>query len=346
MPVQSAASAGRLRIAYVIENGGIFGGVRIVAEHLNRLTERGHFAALILKENAPINWLPGLRFPQYWAGSMPVDPASFDVVVGTGLSTWEQAAGKDFGKARRFALVQMLDHLFHPAADHKGMLPRYKLPLRFITISKWLTREVAKLSGQGPERVFQINNGIDLNLFYPDNMLPRDPDRLRIVIEGHTMNLAKDGEEMMYKAALAAKTRYGSDIEIIGFSQFPPRREFDRFWYRPDQNKIREIYSAGDIFLKASVLEGNPGPHFEAMACGFAAVCTAINEGDDDLHHEENCLKVRYGDQEGFEANMFRLIEGANLRRALAANALTWVQQHKRWDGVIDRLETIYGGQE
>lgn len=335
-----------MRIAYIVESGGIFGGVRIIAEHLNRLYGRGHYAVLIVKEQgSEINWLP-TQFAQMWAGSMTTDPASFDVVVGTGLSTWGEAAGKVFGKARRFALVQMLDHLFHPEDTHKAMLPKYKLPLTFITISKWLTREVSKLSGQGVGSIYRINNGIDFNLFYRDNMLPRDPSRIRIVTEGHTMNLAKDGDEMVWRAATAAKKKYGDVIEFLGFSQFPPRREFDRFWLRPSQKEIREIYSAGDIFLKASKLEGNPGPHFEAMACGHAAVCTAINEGDDDLHHEENCLKVRYGDQEGFEANLFRLIDGANLRKALAANALTWVGQHKRWEPVIDQLESIYRGDD
>ena len=333
-----------MRIAYIVESGGIFGGVRILAEHLNRLTDRGHYAVLIFsQEGGEINWLP-TRFPQMWANKMSADPKTFDVVVGTGLSTWGAASSAAFGKARRFALVQMLDHLFHPEATHKAMLPKYKLPLEFITISDWLTREVSRLSGQYVGAIHKINNGIDFDLFHRDNTLPRDPDRIRIVTEGHTMNLAKDGDEMVWRAATAAKAHYGDVIEFMGFSQFPPRREFDRFWYRPSQKEIREIYSAGDIFLKASRYEGNPGPHFEAMACGSAAVCTAINEGDDDLHHEVNCLKVKYGDQAGLEANLFRLIDGENLRKALAANALTWVQQHKRWEDVIDHLEVIYRG--
>jgi len=329
-----------MRIAYICESSGIFGGVRIVAEHLNRLTDRGHDCWYFPTENDSIRWLP-TRFNQAWIQAAPPLIGQCDVVVATAGSTWPLVAESPiFGKAKRMALCQMLEHLFHApdSQNYKSLVKNLRLPLHFIVISQWLKAELKKFARRP---VSVIRNGIDPALFYPD---PWEPHKgIRLLVEGHTLNQAKDINEMTHWAIMALKNA-GYHFETWGFSQTAPRWEFDQYWVMPDQDTIRHLYSSCDILVKASRYEGRPGPDLEAMACG-CAVNRAILTGDDDLTDGVNCLKVKYGDLEQFTRNLQRLMVDDDLRRTLIENGKTYVREHADWQTAIDLLETALKGE-
>lgn len=329
-----------MKIAYIAPTG-VFGGVRIVNEHLNRLSERGHDCTLISVSNQPLSWLPA-RYEQRPASDAGT---GYDVIVGTAIGTWGMAA--DLAKAnnaKSAGLMQMAEWLF----DYKdgeqslGQLNAFQTRLDVVmAISEWL----AKLCEAVPERnVARIRNGIDTGLFYPDPIpdLPKF-DGITLVTEGYTSNRAKDVDGMTYAAFRRLRYDYGIPVRTLGFSQFPAEFPFDGFWQMPQQNIIRKIYSSGDVFVKASRYEGRPGPDMEAMACG-AVVCRAIGTGDDDLQDGVNCLKVQYGDVDGFTANLLRLVSDPELRSQLRENALKYVKEQYDWPTAIDGVELALTG--
>jgi glycosyltransferase involved in cell wall biosynthesis len=330
-----------VRIAYICETGGVWGGVRIIAEHLNRLVDRGYECWFYALQPSLIDWLP-TRFYQSTLESASPLVGKCDVVVATAGSTWQLVANDPrFGRAKRMCLVQMMEHLFYPPESeaYKAFVNNVKLPLYPIVISEWLKKEMEKFN---PRPVSMIRNGIDPNLFFPDPWIDKHP-KLRLLVEGNSLNQAKDVDEMVHWAILALK-RSGYEFETWGFSQNAPRWEFDRYWVLPRQEDIRHIYSSCDILVKATRYEGRPGPDLEAMACG-CAVNRAILTGDDDLKNGYNCLVVKYGDQVNFTDNLQRLVVDEELRRTLIANGKIYVRDHANWDGAIDLLEKAMFGE-
>ncbi len=323
------------KIAYLGPTG-IFGGVRVLVEHLNQLSDRGHECTLISTTGAPVNWLP-CHFEQ----RLLADPGTgYDITVGTAVETWPRAL--ELKAARTAGLLQMADWLFHTkdSPEYKATLAAFTAPVEVLAISEWL----AQLSEAAGHVTHRIRNGIDTNLFHYESF-PDVPafDGITVVTEGYSHNAAKDVDEYFKRAVRHLRWDEGRTIRAIGFSQYQQSFEFDAFWQQPAQDLIRRIYSAGDIFLKASRYEGRPGPDLEAMACG-AVVCRAIGTGDDDLIDGENCLKVPYGDYDGFVANFRRLIDDADLRAQLKANALEYIKTRCDWAGAIDLVEQALTG--
>ena len=326
-----------MKISYIGPTG-VFGGVRAITEHCNRLSERGHDCTLIHPDSAPMEWLP-YRFAQ-----RPVsDPGTgYDVVVGTAIGTWPQALTLA-GDARACGLVQMADWLFWPKDGdfYRQTLEQFTTPIDVLAISEWLALLAEAVPGR---KVYRIRNGIDQHLFFPESFPDTPPfDGVTIVTEGYSHNPAKDVDEYFKRCIRHLKWDKGRTIRALGFSQFQPTFEFDNHWVQPPQDLIRRIYSTGDIFLKASRYEGRPGPDLEAMACG-AVVCRAIGAGGDDLHDEDNCLVVPYGDYDGFVANCERLIDDPALRKRLRENGMKYVKEHCDWPGAIDLVEQALTG--
>lgn len=326
-----------MKIAY-LGPSGVFGGVRAIAEHCNGLAARGHAVTFISTDGQPISWLP------MFCEQRPLgDPgAGYDVVVGTAINTWP-IAQKIAGEARTVGFLQMAEWLFAPkdSDPYRALMRDFATPIDVMAISGWLAELAETVPGR---KVYPIRNGIDTRLFYPEPFadVPQD-GAIRVVLEGLTPNPAKDVDDMAARAVRRLRWDGGYKIVTGGFSQFNVQLfEYDQFWHNPPQHVIRKIYSSGDIFLKATRYEGRPGPDMEAMACG-AVVCRAIGTGDDDLINDVNCLKVGYGDFDGFLENFRRLCDDADLRKRLRDGGLEYAKSHP-WEGAIDLVEEALTG--
>lgn len=327
-------------IAY-IGPSGIFGGVRLLVEHCNGLARRGHNVTYLVTDGQPISWL-ACNFNQ-----RPIsDPgAGYDVIVGSAIGTWPGTVemARKLG-AKSSGVMQMAEWLFYPkgADGYRANLEAFTAPLDSVmVISEWLAKMAEQVEGRPVKR---IQTGVDPRLFFRQPF-PDAPgfEGVTVVTEGHSANPAKDYDEMTLRALRHVKNDMGLPVRVIGFSQFQQASEiYDRYWTQPQQNVIRNIYSSADIFLKASRYEGRPGPDLEAMACG-TAVCRAIGAGDDDLIDGHNCLKVNYGDQAGFVANLLKLIREPDYRAWLAGNASEYVKS-RTWEASIDAVEETLTG--
>jgi len=194
-----------MKIAYVGPTG-VFGGVRIIVEHCNRLAERGHAVTLIGTTGAPVEWLP-CSFEQ-----RPItDPGEgYDVVVGTALNTWPMSV--DIAKGgRAFGLLQMAEWLnfAKDSADYRAQLAHFTAPVEVLAISDWLAQlaevpvqhgpsaenGVSRGSYDEPRKVHRIRNGIDTRQFFPEPFGDLKPfDGLSVINEGYSHNPAKDVE--------------------------------------------------------------------------------------------------------------------------------------------------------
>lgn len=243
-----------MKIGYIAPTG-VFGGVRIVAEHVNRLADRGH-ECVYLWTDKPMDWLP-LRCEQ-----RPLADAGsgFDRLVGTAMATWPTTRTMaDSLSCGAFGLMQMAEWLFSVKGSdaERATIEMFSTPLDGVmAISKWLG-DAARTVHPG-DKVHQVRNGIDPALFYPDPIAEiRSTNEFIVVVEGYENNRAKDIGGMTRRALRRFEQDHGLKFRLIGFSQFKPTMDFDAFWQTPSQQEIRRIYSSGDVLLKASRWEGD-----------------------------------------------------------------------------------------
>jgi glycosyltransferase involved in cell wall biosynthesis len=325
-----------LKICYLNLASQVFGGVRIVNEHCNRLADRGHEVGYCSLTGDKVEWLP-VRYHSFSWNEM--NPREWDAIVATEVNTWPFLQ-RMVTPARKFTFVQMLEWKFfqasRPRAANRVKMYYHWLDLTPITISKHIVKH---LESCGHREVHLIPYGLDFDLFHPDEPIIPKGDKVRVLIEGHVVNEAKDVDQLAWQACQYVR----DDIEVWGLSQFEPLYPFDQFFRLPKQEDLRRIYSACDILIKASKVEGKAASPFEAMACGCVPVC-AINEGTDDLIYGKNCLLSQYNLLK-LRHNLKKLVNDDSLRGELAQNGLEYVREHFQWDDKIDILEGVLCGQ-
>lgn len=331
-----------MNILYITLGYNPCGGVRILVEHLNRLTERGHSCSMVaLTGETSLTWMP-TNFKIVSPENAAKVAKKADVVVATEANTMSVVMGLDT-KARKYLFCQMRESLFFWRTNQEWALgveevyAQAKGVLRPIVISQWLKDFFEEEYGY--EDVPIVPNGVNTEMFYPDPVFPKG-DKPRILIEGHGKNEAKDIHNLSYQVVDAYRKNV-QPVELWGFSQYMPAGEWDKYWTLPSQDEIRQIYSSSTVLLKASRYEGRSCVDPEAMACGCAVV-RAIDTGDDDLIDGHNCLKVKYGDAQGMYDNLKRVLEDRALRKRLIKNGLKYVKKHLGWEDKIDLLEHIY----
>jgi glycosyltransferase involved in cell wall biosynthesis len=126
-------------------------------------------------------------------------------------------------------------------------------------------------------------------------------------IKGSRLVFCGSGEEQKARA-------YCAQLGITESVEF-------RGWIS-DREKVNELNRAC-VFCLPSYDEGLPMGVLEAMSAGVPIVTTPVGGIPDVLKHEENAMLFEPGDVSGLNDCLIRLIKNRDLRRQLAARALT-----------------------
>lgn len=323
-----------MRIFLTTPDFSVHGGIRVILEWANRLAER-HFVVLrTLGHSTKCQWFPLSKRVRV----MPNDRLlpSCDVVIITSphsIHYQERAPNKKI-----FVFMQMVEHLFRPG-DHdwwQRCKQFYTSPHPMFLISGWNHRVVDSEFGRtGPTHY--IGNGVNLSHFPIDNE-PKTGEPT-VLIEGWVAgNASKDTARVAPQ--VAARLR-DDGYKILAYSQFPigdyghvPHE----YHVRPSLPALNELYRRATILMKAT--------HFDARACAPVEAMTkgtvtarAIREGDDDLVHDQNCLRTPY-DADALYAAAKQLLTDEPLRIRLANNCLQHVQMYT-WDYWLNKVEEV-----
>jgi glycosyltransferase involved in cell wall biosynthesis len=176
-----------------------------------------------------------------------------------------------------------------------NLIPQYPAPRRMIvraaeaadgliTVCEALKTSLVEL-GIAPERVTVLRNGVDLELFRPqDRAAARSEFALRrrtLVSVGHLIRrkghhhvigalphladtdliIAGDGEEKSALQALARRLGVEDRVRFLG---------------AVSQERLRALYNAADALVLASSREGWANVLLEAMACGTPVVASNV----------------------------------------------------------------------
>jgi glycosyltransferase involved in cell wall biosynthesis len=312
----------------------VCGGVAVVLQHANRLMNRGKEVLILsLSQDIDADWFFGNNVPINIFDEAVSIIQSYDIVIATHFSTVEIV--KNTKANRKIYFVQSDERRFYNdfLRINKCENTYQDYELEYMTEALWIQRW---LKEEFNHEAYYEPNGLDRKLFYETKPLVNKNNIPRILIEGpinHSFKGMKDAYDSV--------KNLDCELWIVSNYGVPDNDwKYDRFFEKVPMNKMKEIYSACDIFLKMSKVEGFFGPPLEAMACGCAVVVGKCTGYDEYIINEKNALVVEQGDVSEARFAIQRLIDDKSLKDDLIKNGKKTVKKWS-WSRSIDFLERV-----
>jgi GT2 family glycosyltransferase/glycosyltransferase involved in cell wall biosynthesis len=334
--VRAARPRGPLRIVYVTEDTGVGGGHRDVFEHLNRLRDRGHQAALFTLGSEP-EWF-SLRVPVHSFANYEALSAALAELDAIKVATWWMTAAPVWRASIPHGLpvyfVQDIETSYYPDHEHArhAVLDSYRPEFRYMTISSW-NRDRLRELGLDAEL---IPPGINLDMFRPRSDVKR---RERMVLALGRANPLKNLPLTLAAWRSLERPRpelclFGIEPELVGPDL---ARDGVRYVDSPADERVNELFCQATVFVQTSVHEGFALPPLEAMATGAAVVCTDAHGNRDFCADRVNCL-IAEPDRRSVGAAIERLLDDPQLRARLGSEGIRTAHDYA-WERRIDALE-------
>lgn len=352
-----------MKISFILPGVGISGGVKAVFEFANQLLLKGHEVVVyyplvpllddskwynfkssfrkakgLIKELLKIEKIDWFDLKARVARVPSLDEGyieNADIIVATWWVTAYWVKKYSAAKGEKFYLVQHYEIWGGPA---KNVNESYRLGLHIIVNSTWLKDILMKEVNVKADSL--IFHAPDYEHFYPEEKKCKN-NKIRIIIPYRKASW-KGTEDGIIAYRRLRKGR--SDIQLVMYgpdrgSNLPEEVEFH---YRPSNNKLREIYNSGDIFVFPSHSEGFGMPPMEAMACKCAVVATNVGAVPDYVIPGKTALVVHPKRPDLLTENVNKLIEDAELRGKIALAGYNYITEKFSWGKSTDMLENLF----
>jgi glycosyltransferase involved in cell wall biosynthesis len=315
-----------LRIAYLMEDTDLSGGVRIQLAQADALIDRGHDVTILTK-GAPLAWRASRAEWLYVDDFRLADLSPYDFVIATFWTTVQPAF--EMAGNRVIHLCQGLESTFTAYEDIRPDIEAvYRLPLPKMVVSPHL-RDWLHPFGQEVVWVGQI---VDEEFYRPRRTAEHEP--LRVLLPGaHQIDFK--GVDVGYDAALHARAM-GARFDLIRVSPWAPSREEPKetaseFHVALDARAMVDLVHSCDIVLAPSRKEEGFGlPVAEAMAAGLPAVMTRIPSFlAFDPHRPDYALWADENDAIALGEALMHLLDEEDVREALGSRGREVVEQYR-----------------
>ncbi|MDP9192715.1 MAG: glycosyltransferase family 4 protein [Acidobacteriota bacterium] len=260
-----------MKIAYLLEDTELAGGIRVAVAHGDALTDRGHEVTLVTK-GGPLTWRSSRARWLYVRAFEELDAGAFDFVIGTFWTTLPVARSLAGNRAVHFC--QGYEGGFTAYQAQRALIDEaYRLPLPKITVSPHLV-PICRALYDDATYVGQI---VDDAFFQPQ---PPHEGKPRVLLVGPAQADFK-GIDIGYEAVRQARS-FGADFDLIRASQWPgaddePVELAAEFHVALPTSEMARLFASCDFFLGPSRGEEGFGlPAAEAMASGVPAVLSEI----------------------------------------------------------------------
>ncbi|MDR1669109.1 MAG: glycosyltransferase [Oscillospiraceae bacterium] len=329
-----------LRIVYVMTWTGICGGSKVVFEHCNRLSQRGHQVTVLCHLPRP-DWFaldPRVEFiqPAYEEVLCERIPAC-DVIVATYWKEIYECVEQNIAPVVYFE--QGDTHLFEPGAWDAGIMAHVRKQMEVAPFVYTVSRFAAeKLSECFNVSAGVIPNAVDRTVFNYDPAARSGNKKPVVTTIGPDYIHFKRLPEIL--SAVRRLREKGIDFEFIWITPGNPAAGVtEAALVNPTQHSIGECLRRTDIYVCASMYESFCLPVLEAMTCGAAIVTTDCGGIGDYVRDGENALVVKEPGE--IVSALERLIRDADLRKRLSENGLKTAEQFD-WDITADKLTEYY----
>jgi glycosyltransferase involved in cell wall biosynthesis len=326
------------------------GGNRIIFEHANRLSKRGH--SVEIWSNTKPEELPfPCRVPVHHLINDQL-PSPSDAVIFTDVYTVSQKiSAKKYFFLAQHDIELILELMGYKKAQEvvKNFFKNPPFEYEVIAVSSWVQKQLQERYHRAS---LLVPNGVDKDIFHPTKPL--------INTEKPVVMMYFDGQNWKgpYEsfAAMSIIRQTIKDCRIIIISAaFPEITQFINgvrqeisclpwpvtFFHRPQQSDLAVIYSSASVFFSSSWYEGFGLPGLEAMACGVPVVTTDSGGVREYAIPEETAIVVPPKNPEALAQGILRVLNDKKLRQKLIKNGLEKAKEFD-WEKSIDTLEKIF----
>jgi hypothetical protein len=329
-----------MKIVITTPDFSVHGGIRIILEWANRLCEWHEVFIFSLKKDQ-CNWFPISDNVSLITGD---DLSQYDCIIFTSPHSVDLFEREDLPN-KQFLFLQMAEHLFRGKDPVwlKKCRDFYTADIPMFLISKWNAEMLKYIFGRSSEMHY-IGNGVNMEHFpiASENELNYNDGKI-ILIEGWGNNTpAKDPDNIAPRVAKRLK-REGYRIVAYTHKQNDIMPDvLDELHIKPSLEKMNALYASATILLKATKYDARSCSPMEAMTKG-TVTARAIDFGDDDLIHEENCLRCEYSEDKLYDIAKRLLTDGA-LRNKLSYNCIAHVTKYS-WKYYMPMINKILSAQ-
>src|SRR5438034_9395237 len=360
-----------MKIAYLLADTDLAGGIRVIVAHADALIDRGHEVTLITL-GTPLTWRRSRAKWRYVRSFQEVDGAEFDFVVGTFWTT--VAAAYAIAGPRTVHFCQGYEGSFSAYASVKAEIDAvYRLPIPKICVSPYLV-EVCRALHDDATYVGQIVDDEFFQAPHPPfgHLLPASgekgarissvprpaergeggrrpgegPRQPRVLPVGPAQANFVKGIDIGYAAVRHARAR-GATFDLIRATQWvaadgEPVELASEFHVAIPTADMARLFATSDLYLGTNRRQEGFGlPAAEAMASGVPTILTEIPSylWWDKTH--DYALFTPEEDGEAMGDALVRLLGDAALRERLARRGHEVAEQF-RPERMGERLERFF----
>jgi len=279
-----------MKIAYLLADTELSGGIRVAVAHADALIDRGHELTLITR-GTPLTWRRSRARWRYVQSFEEVDGLEFDFVVGTFWTT--VAAAHAIAGPRAVHFCQGYEGSIEAYQSVKSEIDAvYRLPIPKICVSPYLVEVVRPLY----DDVTYVGQVVDDEFFQEMDRLKPVPqgahgtsplwDRLqpvrpRVLLVGPAQADFVKGIDVGYAAVRHARAR-GAELDLVRASQWraadgEPVELAGEFHVAIPTVEMARLFASCDVYLGPNRRkEGFGLPAAEALAGGVPAILTRI----------------------------------------------------------------------
>ncbi len=317
---------GHYDIAILLGYPEISGGTNVIMEHALGLTRLGHGVTIVTElpfDSSRLAWKPqAADLPR--RSHAECRGHTFDLCMAT---WWRSMYDLHAVDARRYAyFCQSIEsRFFNPAdADMKALVDyTYRQPIPIVTEASWIVEYLGENYGH---EASLVRNGIDKSIFRPDGpaVAPRDPQRLRVLVEG-ALGVPFKRVDRAIELCRRAEV---PELWLLTPSECKTYAGVERVFSRVPMRDVPAIYRSCDVLVKLSTVEGMFGPPLEMMHCGGTAITSAVTGHDEYMRHMHNGIVVPRDREIDVVRYLRRLRDDphllARLKQGAAATAASW----------------------
>jgi len=311
-------------------------GTRIIIEWANRLSIKHNVTLYCKREIIRPNWINISQQVRVTNNVNDIRGNDMLIICSPHSIHLKDVVGMP---EKKIIFLQMLEHLFKPGdiGWFEKCNRTYGCDLPTIVTSEWNKRHINQHFPDKKENIYVVGNGINFNDF-PIKKCKKDGKT--VLIEGwESNNPSKDCYQL---APTVAQMLRDDGYTILAYSQKPIKIFPDtpnEYYYGNSKSWINRLYERASILIKATKYDSMSLSPLEAMTKGCVTV-RAIAFGDEELIHNENCIRLPYSTEADLYREATNLLEDEELQETLRKNCYASIQKHS-WNYWFPKIEEI-----